>query len=121
MYESVAECKAGTNLAFVFRRRGDIMKSLDEMLDQVNRTQPKTVAVAQAADAEVLRAVKRAYDLGIARFLLVGDDLDIKRISREVELDLDQQGLVVMNSSAEKSATIAVKAVHDEEAQVGKY
>ncbi|KHE67691.1 phosphate butyryltransferase [Halobacillus sp. BBL2006] len=94
------------------------MKSLEEMLEQVDRTQPKTVAVAQAADAEVLRAVKKAYDLGIARFLLVGDEIEIKRVSQEVELNLDQQGLIVMNCPTEEAATIAVKAVHNKEAHV---
>ncbi|ARI77117.1 phosphate butyryltransferase [Halobacillus mangrovi] len=94
------------------------MKSLDEMLEQVNRDQPKTVAVAQAADAEVLRAVKKAYELGIAHFILVGEEGSLSILAKEAKLDLDQDGINIKNCPLKDAAQMAVKAVHEGEAHV---
>lgn len=94
------------------------MKTLDEMLDQVDRSDLKTVAVAQAADSEVLKAVKKAHDLGLAHFILVGVEEEIRPIAEEIGLDFNQSGLEIRDCQEEQAAQVAVRAVHDHEAHV---
>ncbi|GEN52137.1 phosphate butyryltransferase [Halobacillus faecis] len=94
------------------------MKKLDELVDQIDRRSPKTVAVAQAADDEVLKAVKLARASNLAEFFLVGDQSEIESKSKAVDLDLSQEGIEVIHASEKDSARVAVKAVHSGEAHV---
>ncbi|WLR46324.1 phosphate butyryltransferase [Halobacillus litoralis] len=94
------------------------MKKLDELVDQIDRRSPKTVAVAQAADHEVLKAVKMARASNLAEFFLVGDQSEIEDKSKAVDLDLSQEGIEVIHASEKDSAQVAVKAVHSGEAHV---
>ncbi|MEC3885255.1 phosphate butyryltransferase [Halobacillus sp. HZG1] len=94
------------------------MKKLDELVDQIDRRSPKTVAVAQAADDEVLKAVKMARASNLADFFLVGDQMEIENKSKAVGLDLSQEGIEVIHASERDSAGVAVKAVHSGEAHV---
>ncbi|MYL71857.1 phosphate butyryltransferase [Halobacillus litoralis] len=94
------------------------MKKLDELVDQIDRRSPKTVAVAQAADDEVLKAVKMARASNLADFFLVGDQTEIENKSKAVGLDLSQEGIEVIHASERVSAGVAVKAVHSGEAHV---
>lgn len=89
------------------------MKSLDELIIPVDQKQRKTVAVAQAADIEVLKAVKHAYELGIGHFHLVGVRKDIENTAEQIGLDLSQQGIDVLECGDGESAIEAVKAVHN--------
>ncbi|UOR12361.1 phosphate butyryltransferase [Halobacillus amylolyticus] len=94
------------------------MKSLDDLLETIDRNNLQTVAVAQAADHEVLRAVKHALEINMARFLLVGDQDNIKLLAEEVGLDLSQSGVSVKSSAEGQFADEAVKAVREGEAHV---
>ncbi|WP_406944368.1 phosphate butyryltransferase [Halobacillus sp. SY10] len=94
------------------------MKKLDELVDQIDRRSPKTVSVAQAADDEVLKAVKMARASNLADFFLVGDQTEIENKSKAVGLDLSQEGIEVIHASEKDSAQVAVKAVHSGEAHV---
>ncbi|RDY70785.1 phosphate butyryltransferase [Halobacillus trueperi] len=94
------------------------MKKLDELVDQIDRRTPKTVSVAQAADDEVLKAVKMARASNLADFFLVGDQTEIENKSKAVGLDLSQEGIEVIHASEKDSAQVAVKAVHSGEAHV---
>ncbi|SDO47095.1 phosphate butyryltransferase [Halobacillus aidingensis] len=94
------------------------MKKLDELVDQIDRRSPKTVSVAQAADDEVLKAVKMARASNLADFFLVGDQTEIENKSKAVGLDLSQAGIEVIHASEKDSAQVAVKAVHSGEAHV---
>ncbi|QAS54252.1 phosphate butyryltransferase [Halobacillus litoralis] len=94
------------------------MKSLDDLIEGVDRTNLKTVAVAQAVDEEVLKAVKKARETNLANFFLVGEEDEISRSASAIGLDLHQDGIHVIQSSKEESASIAVKSVHDEKAHV---
>ncbi|CDQ17876.1 phosphate butyryltransferase [Halobacillus karajensis] len=94
------------------------MKTLEELVNTMDRTTPKNVAVAQAADEEVLKAVKMARDSNLADFLLVGDKGDIENKAQAVGLDLTQGGISVVHATHYETARTAVKAVHDGEAHV---
>ncbi|REJ10518.1 phosphate butyryltransferase [Halobacillus trueperi] len=94
------------------------MKKLDELVDQIDRRSLKTVSVAQAADDEVLKAVKMARASNLADFFLVGDQTEIENKSKAVGLDLSQEGIEVIHASEKDSAQVAVKAVHSGEAHV---
>ncbi|MBA2173660.1 phosphate butyryltransferase [Halobacillus locisalis] len=94
------------------------MKSLDELIQRVDQSNVKTVAVAQAADEEVLKAVKQALDKGLASFLLVGESIQIEQVARTAELDLDQAGVEIVSCEESKAAMEAVKSVHEQKAHV---
>ncbi|WP_226582874.1 phosphate butyryltransferase [Halobacillus litoralis] len=94
------------------------MKTLDDLVQAVDRSKRKTVAVAQAADTEVLKAVKMSLESGIAHFALVGNHEEIKRLALDVELDLDQKGVEVISASIQNCAGTAVKEVKDGRADV---
>ncbi|MGP4067791.1 phosphate butyryltransferase [Halobacillus sp. B29] len=94
------------------------MKTLDQMVAQVNRAELKTVAVAQAEDEEVLRAVKKTRELGIGRFLLTGDKLAITELAEKMNIDLKDEGITLLDCTRENAAHEAVKAVHNQEAHV---
>ena len=55
-------------------------KSFDEILAQVKSCSKKKVAVAVAQDENVLEAVKKAKEEGIADSVLVGDADEIKKM-----------------------------------------
>lgn len=63
-------------------------KSFRALLDLAKERGPKIVAVAVAQDKEVLSAVKKATDMGIAKPILVGDKDKIQSISKEIDFDL---------------------------------
>lgn len=63
-------------------------KSFKALLDLAKERGPKIVAVAVAQDKEVLSAVKKATDIGIAKPILVGDKDKIQNISKEIDFDL---------------------------------
>ncbi len=94
------------------------MRSLDEMIDQLNKEKPQTVSVAQAGSQEVLKAVKLAADSGIADFILTGNAGDIEEKAKKAGLDLNQPGISVQDCSVEEAAEQAVKAVHNKKADV---
>jgi len=68
-----------------------IYKNYQQMLEIINQYSPKkfTISVAAAADPEVLSAVKRASEIGLATAVLVGDKNGIKKINEDLELGLE--------------------------------
>ncbi|MDZ7816822.1 MAG: phosphate acyltransferase [Planctomycetota bacterium] len=73
---------------------------------------PKTLAVVEAADAEVLKAVSEAADLGIASSLLLGRYEQIRTVADELRIVLDKFE-VIETVSAEDSVKKAAKAIND--------
>lgn len=49
------------------------MRTFEEMYNYAKDLSPKTIAVAQAADEDVLEAIKEAHERGIVKAILVGD------------------------------------------------
>ncbi|QSS98895.1 phosphate butyryltransferase [Pontibacillus sp. ALD_SL1] len=87
---------------------------LQDILGKVDQKSKKRVAVAQAADKEVLTAVKHAIEYDLANFFLVGDESEIQQIAEVVELDLSD-GRIELKHVPDQSltATEAVKSVSE--------
>ncbi len=71
------------------------MKSFSEILQKLQDiTEKEILAVAGAADEEVLKAVKKASDEGIAEAILVGDEEKIKEIAPSIGMELSKFEIV---------------------------
>ena len=94
-----------------------MVKSFQEMMNVIVRNNPPEVAVAVAEDEEVLKAMKGAIDLGIAKFHLFGNEEKIKFLLHELDVAVDQ--VKITNESDQIQATMkAVKSVNSGESQV---
>lgn len=90
-------------------------KGLTDIIDEAKRLGPIRVAVAKAAQAAVLKAVKEAGDLGLIEPRLVGDRELILRLSSELGWELDDSSIVSVPDD-EAAAAESVRLVHDGEA-----
>ena len=93
------------------------MKSLREVRDCLLTREKKRIAVAAAEDRPVLEAVKEVIQMGMAEATLCGDEAKIRQIAEEIELDLNKV-TVINEPDIKKSAEVAVKLVHNGEAQL---
>lgn len=92
---------------------------LQLLLEQLKNSTGQKVAVAQAADSEVLLAVKNAREHNLAGFMLFGPKEEIQHLALEVKLDLSDPSISIHNCESPKTAALeAVKAVHDGKASV---
>ncbi|GGC91161.1 phosphate butyryltransferase [Thalassobacillus devorans] len=94
------------------------MRTLETLLKQLDNNALKTVAVAQAADREVLKAVNKAIENNLCRFLLVGEQKEVERLAGEVGLTLNHPSIEVLDSNQKEVAAVAVNAVKTGRAQV---
>ncbi|QHS22689.1 phosphate butyryltransferase [Virgibacillus sp. MSP4-1] len=93
------------------------LSALHEKLTRFKAT--RTIALAQAADPEVLKAVKHTLDMNLAGFRLFGDAGHIRTYAEEVGLDLDQGKIEVFHTeNFEEAAQRAVQDVHQKKADV---
>ena len=92
-------------------------KSFKALLDLAKERGPKVVAVAVAQDKEVLSAVKKANDLGIATPILVGDKDKIQSIGKEIGFDLTDIQIIHEEDGA-MACRIATELVSSGKAQV---
>ena len=92
-------------------------KSFDDLLAKVSQCSKKTVAVACAQDDAVLEAVKAAKERGIADAILVGNEAEIKTISRTLKMHINEYKIINVEDPVEAART-AVKLVHDGEADM---
>ncbi|MGI6108731.1 MAG: bifunctional enoyl-CoA hydratase/phosphate acetyltransferase [Eubacteriaceae bacterium] len=88
----------------------------DYLLKNTQFTKP-VVAVAAADDRVVLEAIKEMNEHGFGRAILVGDEEEIQRISREINLDLDEN-MILNADTKERAAQLAVQCVRDGEADI---
>lgn len=93
---------------------------LDSLISKASQNERKTVAVAAAADAEVLEAIAEAVKLKLADFLLYGDKEEIEMMIRQLHPQLlDSTGVKVLSAPNNNTAAeMAVKAVKANEANV---
>lgn len=94
----------------MIRRFEDIVRAAQEK-------GPKTIAVAVAQDLEVLLAVQAAKEFGIADAILVGDEVEIRRIAQEHEIDISTCKLVNQTDKVQACRT-AVELVKQGKAQI---
>jgi phosphate butyryltransferase len=93
---------------------------LDSLISKASQNERKTVAVAAAADAEVLEAIADAVKLKLADFLLYGDKEEIEMMITQLHPQLlDSPGIKVLSAPNNNTAAeMAVKAVKANEANV---
>jgi phosphate butyryltransferase len=93
---------------------------LDSLISKASQNERKTVAVAAAADAEVLEAIAEAVKMKLADFLLYGDKEEIEMMIKQLHPQLlDSAGIKVLSAPNNNTAAeMAVKAVKANEANV---
>ncbi|MRG86520.1 phosphate butyryltransferase [Salinibacillus xinjiangensis] len=93
---------------------------LTAMIEKLHQQNHKSVvAVAQAADREVLMAVKSAVEEQVSTFILFGDIQLIQKYAAEIELDLPSNDIqLVHTDDGDEAARLAVQKVHDQKAHV---
>ena len=95
------------------------MKSFDELIEKVKTGKPVRVAVAQANDKEVIKTVKMALDLGIAKFYLTGDREAIIKLLEEEGLTEDGDNIKILHTDdIHETAILAVKLVREGKADL---
>lgn len=82
------------------------IKNFDELLQRAQEVGPKTVAVAAAAQYEVLHAVADAQQRGIVNAVLVDDAQEIERIADEEKIDLSGMQIVDATKPAEAAQQV---------------
>lgn len=94
-----------------------MIRTFDEVLKNAESLPSVVVAVAQAADEDVLKAVRAAKERNIADFLLFGDKEKILSLSENIGLSVDPASIEHADSEV-KAAQLAVAAVRDGKADV---
>ncbi|MFC4324046.1 phosphate butyryltransferase [Litchfieldia salsa] len=94
--------------------------NLNELVQSAKDYSQRTIAVAVAEDEEVLSAVLEAVEHGLGKFLLFGDREKINQLLREKGPTFVKHDdiKVIHSNSKEKSAELAVKAVHSQDADI---
>jgi phosphate butyryltransferase len=83
------------------------MNSIKEIYDYLEGVEPKTLAVAAAADEVVLSAVCEAYEKNIVCPILVGNAGEIRKIAAENSLDIEEFRIIHAESNEEAARTAA--------------
>lgn len=94
------------------------MNSLQSVLENVKQKPNLRIAVAVAEDADVLRAVKEACDLGVAHFLLFGDESRMKAITDREHISLSSGVVIRHIRDVKEACRQAVMSVHSGEADI---
>lgn len=71
-----------------------MIKTLEQLLELASKNKKKTLSVAVAQDKEVLNAVLKAVELGIVDAVLVGDEVEIRKIADDENLDLNNVKII---------------------------
>lgn len=92
-----------------------MIKDFTDLIEKVKLVGKSTICVAAADDAEVLKAVKIATDIGIVDSILVGDKEKIEAIAKKIEL-INYE--IVHQDTPEEAALEAVKIVKSGRAKI---
>ncbi|MBS3975959.1 MAG: phosphate butyryltransferase [Syntrophomonadaceae bacterium] len=94
-----------------------MIRSLTELLDAAKQGPRRTIAVAAAADTEVLAAIRDACSEGISDAILVGDEAKIRAIAAEHAYDLSRMEIINTPDNIAAART-AVHLVREARAQM---
>ena len=94
-----------------------MLKNFEQLLKQASKCSDKKIAVAAAADPDVLLAVENARQQGIVGAILVGDETQIKKYADANNIDSTNYEIIHCEDAAE-SALIAAKQVASGKASV---
>jgi phosphate butyryltransferase len=92
-----------------------VIKDFTDLIDKVKLVGKSTICVAAADDAEVLKAVKIATDIGIVDSILVGDKEKIEEMAKKIDL-INYE--IVHQDTPEEAALEAVKIVKSGRAKI---
>ena len=93
-----------------------MIKKLDQMLDVLKGSEKVVLSVAAAHDEEVLLAIKSATEMNIITPILVGQEDKIRKISDEINFDLN--GIKIIDKETiEECAEVAVLIQKEEESR----
>lgn len=99
------------------RRNDDNMDEL-QALKQYIQDRKSTVAIASAADKQILMAVKEAVSNKYCSFLLFDVERKIIELAELIELDLSLPQIQIMDTVSSKTASEAVKAIRSGRANI---
>jgi len=78
-----------------------MIRNFSELIEEAKKKGPKIVSVACAHDEEVLMSLKSANELGLICGFLVGNESDIKIISKKINFDLSDFKIIHMEGLME--------------------
>jgi len=94
-----------------------MIKNFDTILEQIKSEKLKTIAVAMAEDADVLKALEKARSNGLAKAVLTGKEENISSIM--TDLGIDKNDFEIINTANElESVQAAVAEVREGRANV---
>lgn len=67
-----------------------LITSFKEVFERIKSHPKKQISVAAAQDPTVLKAVSEAKKLGIADYILIGDEKGIKTLARDFEIEIEE-------------------------------
>ncbi|NTV53444.1 MAG: bifunctional enoyl-CoA hydratase/phosphate acetyltransferase [Candidatus Firestonebacteria bacterium] len=94
-----------------------MLKDFNELIQRVKGSPKKTVAVAVPESRDIMLALQRAHEEGIAEAALAGDREKIEQLRRELKLDFPIKALVDAKDE-QTAAQEAVKLIVSGQAQV---
>lgn len=92
-----------------------MIKSLEELVNEVKKLDRKTVAIA-CADAKILEVVETCVKDGIADFILIGNEQEITNAIKNDKRNIDCKIVNIINDK--EAAEAAVKLVKDGKADI---
>lgn len=92
-------------------------RSFKDLLELAKERGPRIVSVAVAQDKDVLSAIKKASDMGIAKPILVGDKEKIQSIAEEINFNL-QDIEIIQEMDGAMACRIATELVSSGKAHV---
>lgn len=94
-----------------------MIKNFEQLLQVAKERGPKKIAVACAQDDDALKAIKAAYEQGIIKGILVGNQAEIEKIAQSIHLDLSDFELIHEEDMA-KASLRAVELVSSGQADL---
>ncbi|RKY22347.1 MAG: phosphate butyryltransferase [Planctomycetota bacterium] len=88
-----------------------VLKNFEEIRERAREAGRQTLAVVEAADAEVLKACREAKDAGIADSILIGRAEEIRRAAAEAGIGLD--GLELHEAAPDEGVKAAAALVRE--------
>ena len=83
-----------------------MLKSLDEIITSVQRENKKKIAVAAAADEEIIEVLKEAEAMNLAEFILIGKADEINHLLRIKNVTASAE--IIGGPDDQKGANLAV-------------
>jgi phosphate butyryltransferase len=94
--------------------------NFDQLIEEATQKSRQTIAIAAAAAPDILEAVAKAIEVGLANFLLFGNKSKVESILKEDHPGLiENKGIEIIHTETdEEAAFFAVKAVREKKARV---